>query len=139
MKLQKLIPSFSVDNVVDTVEFYQDILEFSLEMCVSVDLDGIDTEISEDDEYVYAMVSRDEVSLIFLREDHFQLEIPALRNCPRGASVLFYIEVIDIEKVYNCLEEKVEIVKQLETTWYGMREFFIKDNNGYILGFSEQV
>jgi hypothetical protein len=30
------------------------------------------------------------------------------------------------------------MAKELETTWYGMREFYIKDCNGYILGFAER-
>lgn len=36
------------------------------------------------------------------------------------------------------LKKKVEIAKELSTTWYGMNEFYIRDNNGYILGFAEQ-
>ena len=30
------------------------------------------------------------------------------------------------------------MVKELSTTWYGMKEFYIYDNNGYVLGFAEQ-
>lgn len=30
------------------------------------------------------------------------------------------------------------MVKELSTTWYGMNEFYIRDNNGYVLGFAEQ-
>jgi hypothetical protein len=27
---------------------------------------------------------------------------------------------------------------KLKLTWYGVKEFYIKDNNGYILGFAEE-
>jgi len=29
-------------------------------------------------------------------------------------------------------------VTDLKTTWYGMQEFYLKDLNGYILGFAEK-
>jgi uncharacterized glyoxalase superfamily protein PhnB len=51
---------------------------------------------------------------------------------------LFYIDVENIEETYKQLEGRVEIAKTLETTWYGMREFYIRDCNGYILGFAER-
>lgn len=56
-----------------------------------------------------------------------------------GASAVFYIRVDDVDKWYETISRKAEVVKQIETTWYGMREFYIKDNNGYILGFATQV
>jgi len=33
----------------------------------------------------------------------------------------------------------VEIVQDLATTWYGMREFYIRDLDGYLLGFGEKA
>jgi hypothetical protein len=30
-------------------------------------------------------------------------------------------------------------LKPVYTTWYGQKEFYIKDINGYILGFSSKV
>jgi len=53
--------------------------------------------------------------------------------------VLFYIDVENIKEIYTQLEDHVEIVKALETTWYGMLEFYIRDCNNYILGFGEKV
>lgn len=32
----------------------------------------------------------------------------------------------------------VKDVKELSATWYGMNEFYIYDNNGYVLEFAEQ-
>jgi 5-bromo-4-chloroindolyl phosphate hydrolysis protein len=39
---------------------------------------------------------------------------------------------------YQVLKSKVEIVKELHTTFYGMQEFYFKDCNGYILAFAER-
>ena len=139
MKLKKTVPTLSVANVAETVSFYQNTLGFSLEVCVGVDMDTLDTEMIDGETYVHATVFRNEVSFTFLVDEYFKFEIPYLEDCSRGGSVLFYIDVDDIAHAYKELEDKVEVVKPLETTWYGVREFFIRDNNGYILGFSEQL
>jgi len=55
-----------------------------------------------------------------------------------GDSVSFYIEVEAINALYQEIKPKAEVVKELETAWYGMQEFYIKDCNGYILGFAER-
>ena len=65
-------------------------------------------------------------------------DIPVFKNVTQGASLLFYIDVEGINIVYDSLRDKVEIVKDIERTWYGMKEFYIKDCNGYILGFREK-
>lgn len=65
-------------------------------------------------------------------------DIPVFKNVTQGASLLFYIDVEGINIVYDSLRDKVEIVKDIERTWYGMKEFYIKDCNGYILGFGEK-
>ena len=39
----------------------------------------------------------------------------------------------------NTIEEEIEIVELLETTFFQMRQFLIKDNNGYVLCFGEEA
>ena len=138
MKYKKLTPNISVKNVRDTVLFYQDILGFKLEMVVPNDRNIIEKSLSEDEIYDYAMMSKDEVFVMFLEENSLKKDIPLFKDITQGASLLFYIDVEDINAVYDSLRDKVEIVKKLEKTWYGMKEFYIKDCNGYILGFGEK-
>ena len=139
MKYNKLTPNFSVRDVKETVEFYQNMLGFKFEMAVPDGSTKIENEISDKNEYAYAMMSKDEVYVMFLKASNFEEDIPVLQGFPQGASVLFYIDVENIEEVYKQLKNCVEIEKTLETTWYGMREFYIRDCNGYILGFAERV
>ncbi len=56
-----------------------------------------------------------------------------------GASASFYMKLDDVDTFFSKLPKDVEILKELHTTWYGMKEFYIKDCNGYILGFASQV
>lgn len=138
MKYKKLTPNFSANNVKDTVLFYQDILGFKLEMVVPNDKNTIEKDLTKDKIYNYAMMSKDEVFVMFLEEKSLKGDMPLFKNTAQGASLLFYIDVEDINTVYDSLKDKVKIVKKLERTWYGMKEFYIKDCNGYILGFGEK-
>ena len=42
-------------------------------------------------------------------------------------------------QLYEELKEKVTIIKDMRTTFYGKREFYIRDCNGYILTFAGGV
>lgn len=127
-----------VKDVKDSVAFYINNLGFKLRMAVPETQDGILSEIPEDKNIVYALVYNDNVDIQFQLEDSFKDDLAVFSNTQIGASVAFYMETESIEKFYNEIYEKVEIVKELDTAWYGMKEFYIRDNNGYILGFSEQ-
>jgi uncharacterized glyoxalase superfamily protein PhnB len=86
---------------------------------------------------VYAPVKNGDVEMMFQAESSFTEDVPALKNSHMEASCTFYMELENIEDFYEKIKDKVEIVKELCTTWYGMREFYIRDNNGYILTFAE--
>ena len=64
-------------------------------------------------------------------------DIPQFNGMAIGGSLTLYIEVEDIKGLYATLADKTTIVKDMHTTFYGMREFYIRDCNGYILGFAE--
>jgi len=46
--------------------------------------------------------------------------------------------VDDVNEIYRSVKDRGDIVIDLRTTWYGMGEFYIRDCNGYILGFAER-
>jgi len=138
MEMKKLAPNFAVQDIGKTVTFYRDVLGFKLEMAVPEDKSGIEQELAEKKKYIYAMMSRDGVQVMLQRTDSIGEDVPPLKGVLIGASVSFYIEVDDINALYHEIKSKAEVVKELETAWYGMQEFYIKDCNGYILGFAER-
>ena len=127
-----------VNDVRESVEFYTDILGFTLNMVVPENSKTIENELKDGKNYVYAMVSRDEVFIMLMKKDVFEADLPMLKGTTIGASVSFYCDVDNINEVYHSLKNKVDIAIDLHTTWYGMQEFYIKDCNGYILGFAEK-
>ncbi|MCU7927392.1 MAG: VOC family protein [Candidatus Thiodiazotropha sp. (ex Dulcina madagascariensis)] len=138
MGFNKLTPNFSVRNVKESVIFYQDMLGFKLEIAVPDGTNSIENEIHDAKEYSTAMMKKDDVFVMFLKHDNFEENTQAFKGSTEGATVLFYVDVSDIDELYIGLKGKVEIEKEIETTWYGMREFYIKDCNGYLLGFGER-
>jgi uncharacterized glyoxalase superfamily protein PhnB len=139
MKLNKLTPNFAVADIRQTVQFYSENLGFELVMAVPATQDGADTQLVGDREYVYAMMQRERVELMFQQRDSFHEDVSLAGNEPIGASVSFYMEGNDIEPFYAGLKSRDIQVSDLKLTWYGIKEFYMKDNNGYILGFAEEA
>jgi uncharacterized glyoxalase superfamily protein PhnB len=138
-KFKKLTPDLMVEDVAGTVRFYTEKLGFKIGMMVPEGEQVPVTSLAPGKKYVYAMVVRDEVFMMFMSKDAYAEDVPALKGAKIGASATLYCDVDDVGSLYDSFKGKgVEIVKDLSVTWYGMKEFYIKDCNGYILGFAEQ-
>lgn len=135
---RKLNPNLMVKDVKKTVEFYKEYLGFELVMAVPETQDKVLTDISETQNVVYAQVKNGSVEIMFQLDESLKEDVPVFANMQIGASVALYMEIENIEELYNSIKAKVDVVKKLAATWYGMNEFYIRDNNGYILGFSEE-
>lgn len=139
MKAKKLTPNFEVNNVKHSVDFYSKYLGFNLVMTVPESQDGIEYSFAKEKEYVYAMVQKDDVELFFQRTDSFKDDVILSQGIPIGASVSFYMDIEGINEFYETLKNEKLQITDMKTTWYGMQEFYLKDLNGYILGFAQKV
>ncbi|QFR49996.1 bleomycin resistance family protein [Sulfurimonas lithotrophica] len=135
--MKSLVPNLAVKNIKDTVSYYEKNFNFKLQMAVDISKDGFDNEIKDSKEYIWAMVTNGGVSLMFQSEDSIKDDIGSFY--PNiGASLSLYIDVENLEELYSKLKDEVEIYKSINTTWYGQKEFYVKDINGYILAFSSK-
>lgn len=139
MKISKLSPNFEVTDIRKTVAFYAENFGFNLIIAVPETQDGIDQTFAENKEYVYAMIQKDNVEFMFQRSDTFKNDVIFSKGKNIGATVSFYMDVVDIKELYLNLKRKKLELTELKTTWYGMQEFYVKDLNGYILGFAEKA
>ncbi len=137
MKGNKLTPNFEVKNIRKTIEFYES-LGFSLVMAVPETQNGIEPSLADEKEYVYALVSKDNLEMMFQRIDSFKEDIPLTKDLSIGASVSFYMEIEGIDNFHEQIKSKGLNPTEIKTAWYGMREFYLRDNNGYILGFAQK-
>jgi uncharacterized glyoxalase superfamily protein PhnB len=124
--LKKLTPNLMVEDVQRTLAFYQQTLGFE-----------VVTTVPDAAPFDFAIVRRDGVELMFQSRPSLSDDVPALTGSPIGASQTVYIEVTGIDALYAQLQGKVEIVVDLHSTFYGTREFYFRDVNGYVLSFSE--
>lgn len=139
MKAKKLTPNFEVSNVKQTVDFYSRHLGFKLVMTVPESQNRIEQSFTEEKEYVYAMIQKDDVEIFFQRTDSFKEDVIFSKGLSIGASVSFYMDIEGIKEFHKTLEDKKLQITELKTTWYGMQEFYLKDVNGYILGFAQKA
>ncbi len=128
MALNTLTPNLMVNDVEETIEYYTDILGFTL-------LKTVPEKGNPD----WAMVKRNDVILMFQSAKSLKDELPKLKSQKPGGGLTFYIKVDRITELHEELvENEVEIIANLESTFYDTIEFSIIDNNGYVLTFSEE-
>ena len=133
---QTLTPNLMVTDIPKSVAFYTDVLGFSLRMAVPEDRSEFPDTLKDGVHYVYAQLVYGDVEIMIQTQASVGEDIPALKNTPPGGAASFYGKVENVDEVYAKIKDKVTIVKDLETSWYGMKEFFISDPDGYILGFA---
>jgi lactoylglutathione lyase len=126
LMLKKLTPNLMVEDVQQTFSFYRDVLGFKVLMT-----------LPDQPPFDFAIIQRDQVELMFQSRASLSENVPALTGHPIGASQTFYIEVEGLTNLYKNLRDQVDIVVDLHTTFYGTREFYFRDVNGYILSFTE--
>ena len=137
MILKKLTTNMMVEDVNRTVEFYHNVLGFELVMAVPKNSQEVLTTMPKNQELVYALMKGGNVEMMFQARKSLTEDLPVFKDAKIGGSLTFYIEVEDIKEWYAKLKDNISIVKELHTTFYGMQEFYIRDCNGYILGFAE--
>lgn len=126
IELQSLIPNIMVGDVNASMDYYTKVLGFT----------AVDTNPAEGN-LEWGYVKRGEVGLMFQEVSSIKTEYPSLSALSVGGALTLYIRLKNIEAFYESLEGKVKIIKALNTTFYGAKEFALEDINGFILTFSE--
>lgn len=119
MKLEALTPMLWVPDLRKAVDFYANVLGFTC------------GEYSE--EWQWAALHRDSVEIMMaVPNEHTPYSGPAFTGG-------LYIKVDDVDGLWESLKDKTEVVYPIENFEYGMREFAIRDNNGFMLQFGKEV
>jgi uncharacterized glyoxalase superfamily protein PhnB len=122
MKIKGLFPILETKNLKETIEFYTENLDFK---CQDV--------YPNEENICWASLSSGVCEVAFgLPNAHKNFKKPALTG-----SIYMYVE--NVEELWRKLKDKVEIVYPLEDMNYGMREFGIRDCNGYVLNLGQDI
>ncbi|MFX0050979.1 MAG: VOC family protein [Candidatus Hermodarchaeota archaeon] len=119
----KLEPMIYTTNIETAIKFYRDVLEFEILEYYPND---------ENPTWVCLQIGEDKFSIgkTFKNINH--------KLHPRGvdgSGVQFYINVTNVDQIYEKYRNKVEIVDDIENKPWGDREFTFRDPDGYLISF----
>jgi uncharacterized glyoxalase superfamily protein PhnB len=117
MKFNRVVPTLWTNDLNQTIEFYERLLGFQ---CRNR-MEG------------WALLKKDEVELTFSLPNAHEL----FDKIQFTGS--FYFHPDNVADLWQELKDKATVVYPLEDFEYGMREFAIRDNNGYILQFGQEL
>lgn len=135
--MKSITLNLAVNDISSTIKYYQENFDFELQMLVDESKTIFDTEIKKELNYIWAMIHKDNISIMLQSVESLKEDVGVFFD-NIGASLTLYIDVENVDELYLKIKDKVSIYKEIDTTWYGQREFYIKDINGYILGFASK-
>jgi catechol 2,3-dioxygenase-like lactoylglutathione lyase family enzyme len=127
MNLQRLSPILWTKNLTETVDFYENVLGFKAQ--------------SNFPNFVYLF--REEVALMFIipeqepeecREESEEVFFPKAK-----LTGSIYIYCRDADAIWNQVKDKASIASEIADREYLMRDFSIRDNNGYEIVFGTDI
>lgn len=102
-----------------TIGFYVDVLGF--------------TCVEKSDDWGWASLRLDQVWIMLAKpNEHTPYE-------KIGFTGTFYYTVDDVEEMWSKVHDKASVCYGIEDFEWGMREFAIFDNNGYMLQFGQEI
>jgi uncharacterized glyoxalase superfamily protein PhnB len=115
--MNKVVPMIHVPEVRLTVEWYKTV-GFTV------------TRVHEEDgEMEWALLSFGDSEVMFSEGGRVSTDF--------RRDVDLYIHVDDLDELYQRLKDRVEVVESLHETFYGMREFIIRDLNRFWITFGQ--
>lgn len=131
--LNSVSVNLMVTDMVASLGFYHEVLcaplAFTADGEQNTEMPG---EIN--DKVVFASVKVGESEIMLQERQNLLQDSPAFdASTTPGASITLYFRVEDVDEIAGRLPEGTVILKPLETTWYGMREIWVRDPDGYVL------
>lgn len=125
---ESLSPNLIVGDVGRSVDFYVEKLGFELVFSVP-----------DQRPYNWAMVQLGPVTMMFQTLPSITEDLPDLRLKAGEISGTFYIKVRNLDALLDSIKQKMALAVELRTTFYGAREFAVRDPDGNVLMFAEDV
>jgi len=119
MSITELRPMLWTEDLKGTLDFYTRVLGFSA------------SEVNE--EWGWGNLVIDDVSIMIAKpNEHTPYD-------KIGFTGSFYFTTDDVDVLWEKLKDKVNVCYGIENFFYGMREFAVYDNNGYLLQFGQEI
>lgn len=122
MKLKSLRPMLETADLRQTIKFYTEVLGFK---CNAL--------YPDQENPFWANLYRDDVEIMFtVRSEHSIFEKPVMTGS-------LYFNPDNVDEMWEQLKDQAAIEYPIENFDYGMREFAIRDCNGYVLQFGQEI
>ena len=119
MKIIELRPMLWTEDLQETIDFYTGTLGFTCG--------------ERNDEWGWATLWIDEIAIMIAKpSEHTKYD-------KIGFTGSFYFNTDAIDGWWDKLKDKANIAYGIENFEYGMREFAVYDNNGYLLQFGQEI
>ena len=133
MNWNQLIPELDVINLKETLNFYIDLIGFEL--------------VYERKEDKFAFIQLENIQLMLQEIGKENKWETGKLEYPFGRGINFQLDLKNIGQIYDKLKNNnYEIFIDIEEHWYrkdnvimGCKEFLVKDPNGFLLRFSEDL
>ncbi len=137
MAVKSLTPNLIVPDVARTVDYYRDLLGFEFSLGV---LEGTADAAFEytGQPLAFAIIQRDQVELMLQSADSVAEDLGDYRP-GSGDVVALYYDVDDVDSLRAQIPDDVEVIVEMSETFYGSREFHLRDCNGVIVGFAQRL
>ena len=119
--MPRITPELVVSNLAQSMQFYE-------ALGFVKDNEGIVDENGSQ----WNSLALGDAHLWLLRQD---VDNSIQEGAPRGNGVHLYLSVDDVDALYEEVKTKglqMNIVQEIETLWYGLREFKMADPDGYV-------
>ena len=125
LQTEKCGPYFLVDDIFATAEFYRDVLGFTFDEFFG-------------DPPSFTIVKRDDVRIMFRQVRPAQPAIARPNPTVMDETFDVYVYVSNVDQLATELRAKnADIVEGPVNRIYNMREFLVRDCNGYVLAFGQ--
>ena len=118
-KLNSLTPMLETKDLKATVDFYTSTLGFT---CDNYSV-----------QWGWANIRKDKIDIMFtVPNKHRGFTEPVMSGS-------LYMNTDNVDSVWEALKDKCKVCYPIENFEYGMREFAVYDNNGYLLQFGQEI
>ena len=128
MTMIKLVPTLMVKDVHRTIDFYQMVLGFELEQVIPAAAP-----------FEWASMKCGDVEVAFQEESNMIWDIPEMQGMEIGGAFALCVKMEGVDALYERVKDKVVISQELFTFYPGLREFRIRDSDGYFWVFREKI
>lgn len=127
-----IFANLMVTDIHASAKFYIDILGMDVTFYVDSDLKDHAHPPPPDSKLILASMQLGDAQLMLQKDSSLSEELPEFSDMPPNLTGTIYFRNLSVDHTRAKLEDG-QVVKEPFTQWYGMRELYFKDPDGYTI------